>query len=110
MVYSYNLEKNIVELSKVAKSFKRETWEIYELTTNDQKIYVTAEHPFYVEGKGWLKVKDLQKGFELRTKANATEYIVSIISYQWQETVYNIEVEGNHNYFVTNSCILVHNK
>lgn len=25
-------------------------------------------------------------------------------------TVYNIEVDGNHNYFVTGSTILVHNK
>ena len=109
-VYSYNLDKGIIELSIVTKSFKRETQEIYELTTNDQKIYVTAEHPFYVEGKGWLKVKDLQNGYELKTKVNTKESVLSIICYQRQETVYNIEVEGNHNYFITDSSILVHNK
>ncbi|HGJ66973.1 TPA: hypothetical protein ENS27_16560 [bacterium] len=109
-VYSYNIEKNTIELSKVVKSFERKTNEIYELTTNNQKIYVTAEHPFYVNEKGWKKVIDLQVGFELKTSTNKKEGIVSIKSYQRPETVYNIEVEGNHNYFVTGSSILVHNK
>jgi len=37
-------------------------------------------------------------------------YEVSVTLKETPETVYNIEVEGNHNYFVTNSNILVHNK
>lgn len=109
-VYSYNIDKNTVELSKVVKSFERNTNEIYELTTTNQKIYVTAEHPFYVNEKGWIKVKDLQVGFELKTNTNKKEGIVSIRRHQRPETVYNIEVEENHNYFVTGSSILVHNK
>ena len=109
-VYSYNLDKSIIELSKVVRSFERKTREIYELTTDNQKVYVTAEHPFYVEGKGWVKVRDLQVGFGLKTKGGSTEYIINITISKHTETVYNIEVEGNHNYFVTNSSILVHNK
>jgi Protein of unknown function (DUF1557). len=109
-VYSYNLEKNVVELSKVAKSFERHTLEIYEVITDNQKILVTAEHPFYVEEKGWVQVKNLQTGFVLKTKDNTKEHIVSVTLKETPETVYNIEIEGNHNYFVTNSNILVHNK
>jgi RHS repeat-associated protein len=109
-VYSYNLEKNIVELSKVVKSFERKTQEIYELTTDNQKIYVTAEHPFYVVGNGWVKVKDLKAGAVLKTKDGSIEHVTSSVLEKHPETVYNIEVEGNHNYFVTNSNILVHNK
>jgi hypothetical protein len=109
-VYSYNLEKSVVELSKVAKSFERYTQEIYEVITDNQKILVTAEHPFYVEEKGWVRVKNLQPGFVLKTKDNTKEHITSVTLKETPETVYNIEVEGNHNYFVTNSNILVHNK
>ena len=109
-VYSYNMEKNTVELSKVVKSFERKTQEIYELTTDNQRIFVTAEHPFYVEGKGWVKVKDLQPGMVLKTKDGSIEHVTSSVLEKHPETVYNIEVEGNHNYFVTNSNILVHNK
>jgi len=108
--YSYNFGKNIIELSGVAKTFERKTQEIFEVITNVGKIMVTAEHPFYVEGKGWVKVKDLQPGYILKTKNNSKERIISNIRYERPETVFNIEVEGNHNYFVTSHSILVHNK
>ena len=58
---------------------------------------VTAEHPFYVKGKGWVKVKDLQTDYLLKTKNNLEERIISIIRNERPETVFNIEVEGNHN-------------
>jgi intein/homing endonuclease len=38
------------------------------------------------------------------------ERVTNIISENYEGNVYNIEVEGNHNYFVTSSNILVHNK
>jgi hypothetical protein len=109
-VLSYNLEKSTIEPNKVEKVFKRETQEIYELNTSNQKLFVTAQHPFYVEGKGWIKVKDLQKGDMLKTKNDLNEQILNIGILKQTEIVYNIEVEGNHNYFVTNNTILVHNK
>ncbi len=109
-VFSYNFEKDIVELNRVAKTFERKTQEIYEITTNAGKIMVTAEHPFYVVDKGWIKVKDLQTGYILKTKNNSKEHITNIVRNERPETVFNIEVEGNHNYFVTRDLILVHNK
>jgi len=109
-VYSYNMEKNIIELNKVVKSFERKTQEIYEITTSNQKIYVTAEHPFYVVDSGWVKAKDLQAGAVLKTKDGSIERVITSVLKRYPETVFNIEVEGNHNYFVTNNSILVHNK
>jgi RHS repeat-associated protein len=109
-VYSYNLDKNSIELNKVLKSFERKTQGIYELTTANQKILVTAEHPFYVEGKGWVKVKNIEVGEVLKTKNGSIERVTNIKSENYEGNVYNIEVEGNHNYFVTSSNILVHNK
>jgi hypothetical protein len=108
-VYSYNLEKNIVEKSKVVKVFEREAKETYLLNTNKEQIEVTAEHPFYVENKGWVKVKDLQTNYILKTENNKTE-LVKINILTKEEKVFNIEVEGNHNYFISKSKILVHNK
>jgi RHS repeat-associated protein len=110
-VYSYNIEKDKLELSKVLTTLNRETKGIYEIATGKEVINVTAEHPFYVVGKGWVKAKDLQssdvfKSFDGKNiiKINAiTQLSKSVI-------VYNMEVDGNHNYFVTGSMILVHNK
>jgi RHS repeat-associated protein len=51
-VYSYNIEKDKVELSKVINTLDRATQGIYEITADNETINVTAEHPFYVVGKG----------------------------------------------------------
>ena len=109
-VYSYNFEKDTVELCKVMKTFENRTKEIFEITTNHEKIMVTAQHPFYVKNKGWIKVKDLRINDILTSKAHHGIQIKDIKRMTQSENVYNIEVEGNHNYFVTNSAILVHNK
>lgn len=110
-VYSYNLETDKVELNKVTNTLNRETQGIYEITAGKEIIHVTAEHPFYVSGKGWVKAKDLKKVDKLKSSDGKLSVQITAIK-QVSETVvvYNMEVDGNHNYFVTGSTILVHNK
>ena len=110
-VYTYNQDKDFIELEKVLNTMKRNTGEIYEITTVDQKINVTAEHPFFVEGKGWTTVKELKVGDRFKTiDGKSIEEINTISTASRAIMVYNIEVDGNHNYFVTSGNILVHNK
>ncbi|MGL4283607.1 MAG: polymorphic toxin-type HINT domain-containing protein, partial [Eubacterium aggregans] len=109
-VYSYNLEAEKVELSRVVNVLKRPTNGIYELSAAKEKILVTAEHPFYVEGKGWVTVKELKPGDRLQTSTKEKLKVDAVKAMAQDVEVYNIEVDGNHNYFVTNSSILVHNK
>ena len=111
VVYSYNIEKDKLELSKVVNTLNRATQGIYEITAGNETINVTAEHPFYVVGKGWIKPKDLQAGYVLKSSNNKAAVKVNAIKELSKAvTVYNIEVDGNHNYFVTGCTVLVHNK
>ena len=110
-VYSYNIEKNKVELSKVINTLNRATEGVYEIAVGKEIINVTAEHPVYVIGKGFTKVKDLKAGDVLKSSDGKMKVqISSIKKLSKTVTVYNIEVDGNHDYFVTSSSILVHNK
>ena len=109
-VYSYSFSTDQIEISKVVNTLHRETEGIYELIIGKEAIHVTAEHPFYVESKNWITVKDLQAGYKLKTSTGKIQAIKSIRQFSGKVTVYNIEVDGNHNYFVTGSTILVHNK
>jgi RHS repeat-associated protein len=109
-VYSYNLDAEKVELSKVINVLKQQTNGIYELSAAKEKVLVTAEHPFYVEGKGWVTVKDLKPNDKLRTSTGEQVKVDTVKMMDKKIEVYNIEVDGNHNYFVTSSFILVHNK
>ena len=109
-VYSYNIEGENLELSKVLNTLQRETKGIYELKINNETVQVTAEHPFYLQNKGWATVKELQVGNKLKTASGKIVVVKRIKKLLDKLTVYNIEVDGNHNYFITNSTILVHNK
>ncbi len=110
-VYSYNLATNAVELKKVSNLAKHQSTEILEIEIGSETIYVTEEHPFYVIGKGWTKAKDLVVKDECKSYNSATTIVVmSLKEILENNTVYNLEVDGNHNYFVGKSRILVHNK
>ncbi|SFX09992.1 intein C-terminal splicing region/intein N-terminal splicing region/RHS repeat-associated core domain-containing protein [Thermoactinomyces sp. DSM 45891] len=99
-----------LDYKKVVHLFEREVDEIYEVYVSDQKIETTAEHPFWVEGKGWTKVKDLREGDNLFTSKRKRLPIDKIVVKKKHTTVYNITVEGYHTYFVTDLNIFVHNK
>lgn len=109
-VYSYNFEKEELELNPIVKFFKREVTEVYIITVGKEVITVTSEHPFYVAGKGWVKVKELNVEGLLLTSKGKTKKITSITKENRTIFVYNIEVADNHNYFVSKKKVLVHNK
>jgi hypothetical protein len=80
-----------------------------ELIINGEWIETTPEHPFYVEGKGWIDAEDLQIGDQIR-QADGTTGIVWLKwnIYKTQE-MYNLTVDTAHTFFVGEGQWLVHN-
>ncbi|WP_304343868.1 Hint domain-containing protein [Chryseobacterium koreense] len=109
-VLSYNEKLQQTEISKVEKTSERFTDKILEITIGKESIFVTEEHPFYVENKGWIKAGNLKLKDVVKTKDGSNKIIINIKILQERTAVYNIEVSGNHNYYITKSQILVHNK
>ena len=106
----YNVDDNTFSVSKVSKLFKHSSDHYYLL--NDT-LKVTGTHPFYVkdnskEGYSWVEVKDLKFGDKLFTKKGKIKKLRSIKKVDNPLIVYNMEVEGQHNYFA--GGFLVHNK
>jgi hypothetical protein len=95
-------------------------WQICYANTisvvNTETIKTTAEHPFYVEGQGWVGAADLQVGWKVLTADGKSSTVVSN-EVQVQPAplaVYNFSVEGDHTYFVEDGAglqdpIWVHN-
>ena len=76
-----------------------------------ETIDSTPEHPFYVEGLGWVEASSLHAGMTIWF-ANGTKGTVEDISNEGLEepvTVYNFEVKDFHTYFVGECGVLVHN-
>lgn len=62
LVLSYNHEKNIVEYKPILEYMKFPGSELLEIDFGDETIQCTAEHPIYVEGKGYIRADQLMEG------------------------------------------------
>jgi len=110
-VYSENPDTREQGLKRVLNVFVNTTKELIHLKVGEQEIKTTANHPFWVEGIGWVDAGDLKpsdrlvmySGDILEVKEAFVEYLDNPIK------VYNFEVEDWHTYFVTGYNVFVHN-
>jgi len=110
-VWAYNVETGEKELKEVLKVFIKSNDEILHLYTTDGDVDTTANHPFYVVGKGWVAAGDLQAGDRLQTLDGSAAVVIGFEVEKLDKpiAVYNLEIDGLHTYFV-GSGLLVHNK
>jgi hypothetical protein len=110
-----------VESREVQQVFERSATHLRYLTIRDaggeeHVIQTTDEHPFYVPGHGWLAAGNLQAGMRL-AELDGTNDATVIATHREEHpegvTVYNLEVAGDHTYFVSDengNAVWVHNK
>jgi hypothetical protein len=109
-VLTYNEESGEQEVGKVGDLKTHEVTQIIRLTLDNENIInTTEEHPFFVEGKGWVKAGELQP-LDVCKKVDGNESLISTVEVlEETHTVYNLlSVSENHNFYVNG--ILVHNK
>ena len=115
LVMSYNFATNQNEYSKVIKTFEHKDIndDLYTIISGSIVIEATSMHPICVSLNNTLEfinAKDLKIGNRLVDFEGNIHEITSITCESVTDTFYNIEVENNHNYYVTENNILVHNK
>ncbi len=110
-VWAYNVETGETELKSVTKVYVHSVDEILHLYTDEDNIDTTANHPFYVIGKGWVAAGDLVEGDKVYNLDGSTSTVIGSRVEKLDEPVhvYNLEVEDFHSYFVGCVPILVHN-
>lgn len=72
-------------------------------------IGVTEEHPFWVEGVGWVIAGELQEGHKVSSIDGTYLIVKSIVLDAQLHDTYNFEVEDYHTYFVGELGAWVHN-
>lgn len=73
---------------------------ILEVTVAGQTIGTTAEHPFYLHGKGWTPAGELAVGDLLAAADGSWLPVEKLYNTGALETVYNFRVADHHTYFV----------
>ena len=114
-VLSYNEATKQNEYKSVKKLFIHESMsdKLYTFVINDKIVEASSLHRFYVktdDGYDWVEAQNLKVGDMVMDSKGNYYPITNITSKEIVENLYNIEVEDNHNYYVTTSEILVHNR
>ena len=100
-VYSFNEEDGKKSWQKIIETFVYEDEKIIEIVlSDDSSIRCTENHLFFIDGD-WAEAKDLEYIEDLD--------VVKIKRPKQSQTVYDICVEDNHTFFITENDIPVHN-
>ena len=70
------------------------------LHVNGREIGTTHEHPWWVVGRGWVTANALAAGDVFLTSEHAEVVLERIEDADRYASVYNLEVEADHTYFV----------
>ena len=108
-VLTYNEVSNRLEYKKVKKVMRRMTRRMCAMElSNGTTIEVTPEHRFFSNGE-WTPIEELNVNDTLQLKDNSIVVIENKIIFPTFAEVYNLEIEDNENYYVTEEGVLVHN-
>ncbi len=110
-VLAENPETGEQEYKKVVRTYIHEKTTLVHVFVGEEEIETTVEHPFYVEGTGFVSAGELRKGDIIRTSdgENLPVDKVEIEPLKEPVLVYNFEVEDFHTYYVSGLGVLVHN-
>ena len=101
-----------IEFKPVMSTFSRKTDQLVHLTFEDEEIVASLNHPFFVDGHGFVPAGDLWIGAncvsddgELLTLSTIYREDVKVNPVE----VFNIKVDDYHTYFVSELGLWVHN-
>lgn len=114
LVMSYDIESNNNEYSKVIKTFEHKDTKdyLYKITSKSIVIEATSNHPICIKNNEleYIEAEKLKINDKLVDLNGNLHSIDKIEFNEIVDNFYNLEVEKNHNYYVTENDILVHNK
>ncbi|MCR5308106.1 MAG: HINT domain-containing protein [bacterium] len=111
LVLSFNELLGITEYKEVLEVYENSGSYFTDVTLDNGEIITsTYTHPYYVSELGqYVKAGYLEQGMKLLDKEGKQIRIASVSNYYKNDVVFNMNVRDNHNYYVGNTSVLVHN-
>ena len=95
----------------VTGTFERLSDDVYEVRFSGEAAVLrgTGSHPLYsLDRDAWVQVRDLRLGERLQTAESAVR-VEALEKVRGVHRVYNLEVEGDHEYLVGDAWVRAHN-
>lgn len=111
MVLSKNEDLGINEYKKITAIHRNSTYESCIIITKNSIIESTVGHLFMVKDKWWKAAINIKEREYLELSDGSYEEVIEVRNEikEYPIKVYNITVEGNHNYYTGTDEILTHN-
>jgi pretoxin HINT domain-containing protein len=112
-VWAMNTETNEVSLQTVLQTSVTENQDVGRITISTESgatasITATPAHPFWTR-RGWLEARDVSTSDELYSVNGMWNRVIAVETLAERTTVFNLEVDQLHTYFVGVGGVLVHN-
>jgi hypothetical protein len=119
-VLSADADTGVLLYRPVTAIFETPDRPLVDVSVADERepIRATPGHPFYTLDRGWVQAASLVPGEPLGESPGSSSrhptlsgvgVVESIAATSDRATVFNLEVEGSHSYFVGPAHVLVHN-
>ena len=105
-VLTQNPSTGVLSYQPVMTVHRTKTAGTVRVAVDGETIVATAIHRFWKAGKGWTMARDLKRGDRLRVLGNVVE--VRGVDVDKNQTVYNLDVAENGDFFVGEKGLLVH--
>jgi hypothetical protein len=111
-VLSWNEVAKEFELQSVVVLYRTSKTVLYRVMGPDWNVSCSAEHPFLMDDGSWKMVSEMQAGDWVQTRVGRPTRVKSLVelSFDYNVPLFNFEVENTHNYCVTYTGVVVHNK
>src|SRR6185503_592714 len=86
------------------------TERLIDVELGNETIASTGSHPYWeATTRTWMPASELRPGLVVQLKTGSTEIVRSVRERRGIVEVHNFVVAGEHNYFVGEAGVLVHN-
>lgn len=114
LVQSRDPDTGVTALKPVTEIIRTEGRGLYGLTFllesgRSTRVESSDNHPFWVEGSGWVDSADLKRGMKVPTFDGRLLTVVNVESLGRTETTYNLTVADFHTFFAGEAWAYVHN-
>lgn len=80
-----------------------------QVTLGNTELFLTPDHPVWIEHAGWMPARMLEPGLLLRDRNGRLHEISSVAAVEEPSPTYNLEISPNQTFYVSPLEIWVHN-
>jgi hypothetical protein len=107
-VASRNSRSYLDRTQLVTHAFARQASVYHEVETEASRLVVTEEHPFWVQGRGWTPISEIEAGAPIAT-ADGDTLVLANRRVDEALQVFNLSVANDESYFVGDERVWAHN-